>query len=588
MKVMLIFPPVSDPRGPHLAPAALAAALRHAGHDVTVRDLDVECALYLLSPEVMHEHLARAQETLQSLDVHGKDADWETLAWKHRLFQAVDEAAEQIPHMQEHIEMLRSKSFYEPKRYYAARKAINSALALAAACYDRSLTYKMDGQDFITRYREYRISELLKAVHDSRRNMFESLFRRRIMSEIITERPGMVGISILNYQQIIPGLILARMLKEAGLWVVVGGTVYSKFVDSLERCPEFFTMCSAVVACEGESALVALAAELEANSASPDLGSIPNLIWHDGASVRVNRPFLVEDISRLPTPDYSGFPLERYLAPGCVLPYNLGKGCYWNRCLFCEIPLINNLPGSRYRVKPAQLIVDQLEELSTRFKTPYFQFTDESCHPGLLEQIADIIIARNLTIFYLCYARLEKAFTAPLLAKLRRSGLRNLMFGLESGSDRMLRSMHKGITTAQAEQVLTNCRDADIYFRLFVILGFPGETAEQVQETRSFLHRISPLLRHPFNTFEINLFHLDTFSYYGRNPEEFNITVPDQEHGEFFLGSNRFSCPGSIDRRTLHRYVGQIRDEMYRMTDMGKKHGRWEEYSLLNICNVQL
>jgi hypothetical protein len=69
----------------------------------------------------------------------------------------------------------------------------------------------------------------------------------------------------------------------------------------------------------------------------------------------------------------------------------MAKGCYWNRCLFCEIPLIHNLPGSHCRIKPAQLIVDQLEELSERFNTPYFQFTDESCSPALLEEMADII-----------------------------------------------------------------------------------------------------------------------------------------------------------------------------------------------------
>ena len=74
--------------------------------------------------------------------------------------------------------------------------------------------------------------------------------------------------------------------------------------------------------------------------------------------MQVNRPFHVEDLTALPTPDFTGLPLDRYLAPAAVLPYNLGKGCYWNNCLFCEIPLINNLPGTHYRVKSARLIVD--------------------------------------------------------------------------------------------------------------------------------------------------------------------------------------------------------------------------------------
>ncbi len=271
-----------------------------------------------------------------------------------------------------------------------------------------------------------------------------------------------------------------------------------------------------MVVYEGESALVTLTRAIAENPAQPDLKNIPNLIWFDGEKVRVNEPFHAEDISQLPCPDFSGLPLNNYLAPDVVLPYNLGKGCYWNSCRFCEISYINNLPGSSFRVKPAQLIVDQLQELSERYHTPYFQFTDESCSPELLEEIADIIIARNLKLYYLCYARLEPGFTVERLKKLRQSGLRKLMFGLESGSDETLQKINKGITARQAEQVLSNCAEARVNIRLFVILGFPGETLEQAWETRNFLRRAAPILRDPLNSFEVNLFHLDSNSCYGK------------------------------------------------------------------------
>ena len=60
MKVCLLFPPISDPRGPHLAPAALAAALRAAGCEVSIKDIDLEMALYLLNPVTLKEHLQNA------------------------------------------------------------------------------------------------------------------------------------------------------------------------------------------------------------------------------------------------------------------------------------------------------------------------------------------------------------------------------------------------------------------------------------------------------------------------------------------------------------------------------------------------
>jgi hypothetical protein len=241
------------------------------------------------------------------------------------------------------------------------------------------------------------------------------------------------------------------------------------------------------------------------------------------------------------------------------------------------------MAGAGYRVKPAAFIVDQLQQLSGLFSTPYFQFTDESCPPELLEEMADLILERNLKLYYLCYARLDEGFTVERLKKLRRSGLRRLMFGLESGSDRMLSAMNKGITAARAEQVLANCREADVNVRLFVIFGLPGETLEDAWETRSFLRRIRSVLQDPHNSFEINLFHLDPFSRYGMNLEKFNIEVQKNECGDFFLGGDGFTCAGSMDRKTLHQFIKQTRDELAGLADMQAKHSGWEEYSLLTI-----
>ena len=440
----------------------------------------------------------------------------------------------------------------------------------------------MDGQSFATSYDAAHLSHILTAVQDDQKNLFGALYERRGLRDTAALKPGLVAICILNFQQIIAGLTLAKKLKSAGLFVVIGGTVFTKFIDALERSPEFFTLCDAVVVYEGETALCRLADEIGKNPVAPDLAAVPNLIWAKGEAVQVNRPFHVEDLAALPTPDFTGLPLDRYLAPAAVLPYNLGKGCYWNNCLFCEIPLINNLPGTHYRVKSARLIVDQLQELSERFGTPYFQFTDESCPPELLEEIADSILERRLKLYYLCYARLEEGFTEKLLRRLRASGLRKLMFGLESGSDRMLKAMAKGITSAQAQQVLQNCHDADVNFKLFVIVGFPGETLDDAGETRNFLRRLSPVLKDPFNSFEINLFHLDPYSCYGKKMEQFQISLPPKDRGEFYVGTDRFTCPDGMDRTTRHSFIKQMQEEMYTLADMQAKHSGWEEYSLLS------
>jgi hypothetical protein len=90
-----------------------------------------------------------------------------------------------------------------------------------------------------------------------------------------------------------------------------------------------------VVAYEGETARRELAAAREGNGR---LDGVPNLLYLQAGEVRQNRVH-VEDVEALPCPDFSGLPLTSYLTPWPVLPIYMGKGCYFNQCKFCDIPV---------------------------------------------------------------------------------------------------------------------------------------------------------------------------------------------------------------------------------------------------------
>jgi hypothetical protein len=98
---------------------------------------------------------------------------------------------------------------------------------------------------------------------------------------------------------------------------------------------------------------------------------------------------------------------------------------------------------------------------------------------------------------------------------------------------------------------------------------------------------MAPLLRDPHNSFEVNLFHLDSNSCYGRHSIEFGISGPEKEAGEFYLGGDRFSCRDGMDKRTLHQVISETRKEIYQLAAVPLKHSGWEEYSLLTICHEE-
>jgi hypothetical protein len=154
---------------------------------------------------------------------------------------------------------------------------------------------------------------------------------------------------------------------------------------------------------------------------------------------------------------------------------------------------------------------------------------------------------------------------------------------LESGSEETLRAIEKGITVEGARQVMENCARAGMHFRVYAIIGFPNETEQQACETLRFFQESAPLFQSPFNSFEINVFHLDRHSAYGRSPGSFGIERVGSEPGELSLGGWPFTTPQGMDRFTLSRLVKKVRDELYVPILGNHTYSAWEEYSLLLI-----
>lgn len=579
MNVLLIFPPISDPRAPHLAQACLAASLRKEGHEVELWDLDMDMALKLLNSECLATALNRCKNKMLMIDKKEKKEFADASRW-HALSEVFRTGKELPCGINQALNILRCDEFYDLHKFRWARKTINQALKLISVSLLPKLMYQMDGQIFETAYRADRFSDLQQAVLDDEATLFGPLYDQHVLPRVSFFKPDLIGLSILNYQQIIPGLTLSHRLKREGWPVYIGGTVFVKFIQAIKNESNFFSLCDGVIVYEGETALIHL---LKAMEKGETFDNVPNLIFPINENVQSNTPYFVEDLNHLPTPDFDGLPLNDYLAPQMVLPYNLGKGCYWSRCNFCEIPFINKIAYKDYRVKNVGLIVDQLEELSEKYQTPYFQFTDESCHPDLLFDISTEIINRKLSIRYICYARFDTGFTNTCCKHLYKGGCRKLLFGLESGSQKILDVINKGISVAKAEEILRHCRDAHICFRVFAMIGLPNETREDALKTYEFYIRNSDLFLSPFNHFEFSPFHLDRHSCFATAPETYGIQYTKGNEGSFSLGGWEFHTKDGMDAKILKKIYRKITGELYHRLKVAEKYSGWEEYSLLAI-----
>ena len=548
MRVTLLFPAATDPRSPHLAIPSLAAALRTAGVDTTVRDLDLEGMLWLLRPGRLREAAAACERRFDRAGVAERDDLRARLATSGAVIDAVDGA----------LATLRDPvGFFDPDRHHAARACLVAALDLVSAASGR-VRYNISGAEYeVEGCDSSRLRDLIAVTADPGANLFDELYRTSVVPQLQRERPDAVGISILNRQQILPGLMLARMLKTQGHFVVIGGTVYAKFVPELLRRPVFFeTFCDGVVPYEGETALLSLVEQLDGKR---DLNAVPNLI-HLGAD---GRPVLtrthLEDVSALPTPDFDGHPLDQYLAPAPVLPILTGKGCYFNRCKFCDIPYINRISEKPYRVRAPERVAADVATLNARHGARHFEITDETLSPRLLTLLGEALEAYpGLEPRFVGYARFEPAFTPEACRRVHAMGMRKLFFGLESGSQATLDHMDKGYRLPVVPRVLRNCADVGLAFHVFTIIGFPEETEERARETLGFFLDNADIVDDPRHTFDIHPFGLDLRTEYGEEADRFGVLL---EVGH--LSGRDF--PISIERWTNQRGLGE--DDVRRLLD---------------------
>jgi anaerobic magnesium-protoporphyrin IX monomethyl ester cyclase len=165
------------------------------------------------------------------------------------------------------------------------------------------------------------------------------------------------------------------------------------------------------------------------------------------------------------------------------------RGCvYW--CEFCAAV---RMFGRRYRMRSVKNVVDELEYLHKTFGGKYYTFCDDAftVDQARTEELCNEIKKRGLQIQWNCGTRVDMV-TKELLQLMKDTGCASVWFGVESGAQKVLDNMHKGISTEQTIRTVGWVRELGLRPTPNVLLGFPGETKETAWKTIKFAEKISP------------------------------------------------------------------------------------------------
>jgi len=331
--------------------------------------------------------------------------------------------------------------------------------------------------DLFLRFTELFTGELAAlSQHCDESGVVSPLFQE-YLNLIMAEKPDCVGFSMIFSQQLPIGKTLGRLVRQKyGLKVLFGGSIFS---DHAANFIKMYSECvDVIVAGEGEEALKHLLQELE----STEIKAPGAVYLKDGVVVK-NEGVYRKDMDYFGKPDFSDCDLKSYYSPEPIIPILLSRGCYWRRCTFC---VHYRSAGLTYRMHSMDFVIDMIRGFVEK-GIRNFAFIDEMISPKHFEWLAKALKEANLDIAYYALAKPVRQFTPELLSMMAESGCKYMLWGLESGTQRVLDLMDKGTKIEEVAEVLRDTHATGINNHVYMICGFPTETEYEFSQTIKFL-----------------------------------------------------------------------------------------------------
>jgi anaerobic magnesium-protoporphyrin IX monomethyl ester cyclase len=520
MNMMLVHPPLDDPTIPYHSTAYLKGHLRRNGFNgVTLRDLNVEFVNHLLLPATVASMFEESRQRIAALSRKS------SLSYPHqeeyyRLLASLRAEPEAITRAASNLRD--PKLFLDFDSYRRNVETLSKYMELLGA-----MSYPCEYQDFTPanrgRFSTGTMQDLLSPdLGEKVCAPFSRYFENVVARDPAFEATDLFGISVVYDHQIYHAFHLARMLRKR--WpaksIVFGGTAISqmyKYMTDKSRLKEVFTLCDAIVIGEGETAICEIA------DSGGDLAgrAFTNTITYSRTNDRLNFPVVrYENVVELGAPEYD-HPWELYLSPQRGINYSPTRGCYWNRCTFCDYGLNTDKPTSPWRERKIDQVIEDLTRASRDFGVRYVYFAVDVMAPGYLDRLSDAIVDSDLDIRWSAELRMERIFTEERTKKMKKAGCVCVSFGMESGNQRVLDLIDKGTKVEYMGATMKNFSASGIACQIMAFTDFPTETEQEKEATHHFIRDNEQY----WSAGGIGTFLLTGTSIIARNPEKFGIEL---------------------------------------------------------------
>lgn len=506
--VHLVSCATTDITQPYHSYSYLAAALQASGHAYVVRDLGIELWNYLIAPAVIAELRRACVERAATatgerrmlyhlyadlLEDGGRfEAAWRTLqaeAGFHDL-EAYLPAVRDLGLLPRLLTLLSRRSVFRTFSSASPPGSEDDRINLAGF---RDEVSRPSGIEVIDLFYDHHAAELAQA------------------------EPLLVGLTIPFLSQLEHSFSLGRRLRERSVRVAVGGPIAAKFykyIDDVGKLAVLGFGADYLATGEGETLLPALA---ERVARGEPVSGLDNLV--ELAAPRRLERIHFENVDQLPAPDYGFWDYDLYASPTRGALYSPTRGCYWNKCTFCDYGLAMEGPTSPWRTRSPERVVDDLRSASAHVR--HFFFAVDVLSPSYAAQLSRALIEEELDVRWMADFRLESSFKTEAVALFARAGCRGAAFGMESADQVVIDLIKKGTKVDRLGRIVDAFVAAGVPVQLMGFTGFPGESRAQAETTFEVAGRLARRAA----TVAIGRFGLTPGSEVARRPEAFGIEV---------------------------------------------------------------
>lgn len=290
----------------------------------------------------------------------------------------------------------------------------------------------------------------------------------KFIKQIEKDKIDAVGFSLYYCNQEPTDWMASEIKKRyPHIKIIVGGPQCHTFPPGQEK-PYY----DYIVSGEGEEILLSVLERIENNQDE------------DGQVIIQQQDGQRLDLDKLPSADYSHFNFSEYVMPNGVNA-EFSRGCI-AKCVFCS-----ETHFWKYRGRRALTVLNEVLDLNRRYGVDYIWFLDSLVNGNIneLRAFCKGVIASGVKIKWTGYARCDGRMDDSYMKDLSDSGCHMLSYGIESGSDKVLRDMDKGVTVDEIEQNLIDGSKYGIRAHTNWIIGFPTEEKQDFYNSMQLIWR---------------------------------------------------------------------------------------------------